>query len=437
MKPEHVPKYMCIFIIKHIIIKDIMSTTITIIVENYIKELRIRKYAASTEETYSRVCRRLLGWCSARNITILTESVVHNYCKGMTKEIEQAGLKRKNVQHLQRVLGMLLSYQSIGDFGYKKMRRKYLFRTDIKKYINAFFMYCSERMYLSARTILRYKLELCRYDEYLWEQGLSLKDIKMELVEHFLASKPYYCRKSIKIALRAFYRYLYKTDQIDRDYSVMVYKEPRTMKPVKLPSTYSDEEIRRMIATIDTNSAIGKRNYLVFLLAAEYGLRASDIVNLSLHNIDWENNTISILQAKTGNPVQLPLLSSVGNAIIDYMQHGRPDGVDDTIIVSHDTVYKGRKITSMTIYGIVSNAIQQAKIANWQNRKHGPHALRHSLASNMLQQGVSLPVISTVLGHSSTETTNVYISVDINKLRQCGLPVPAIESPYLRKGVAL
>ena len=67
-------------------------------------------------------------------------------------------------------------------------------------------------------------------------------------------------------------------------------------------------------------------------------------INLSLHNIDWENNTISILQAKTGNPVQLPLLSSVGNAIIDYMQHGRPDGVDDTIIVSHDTVYKVHRL---------------------------------------------------------------------------------------------
>lgn len=90
MKPEHVPKYMCIFIIKHIIIKDIMSTTITIIVENYIKELRIRKYAASTVETYSRVCRRLLGWCSARNITILTESVVHNYCIG--DELEETAL---------------------------------------------------------------------------------------------------------------------------------------------------------------------------------------------------------------------------------------------------------------------------------------------------------------------------------------------------------
>ena len=257
MKPEHNRQFMCIFIVKHIIIKDNMSTEITILVENYIKELRIRKYAASTVETYSRVCRRLLGWCSARNITILTESVVHNYCKEMTKEIEQAGLKRKNVQHLQRVLGMLLSYQSIGDFGYKKMRRKYLFRTDIKKYINAFFMYCSERMYLSARTILRYKLELCRYDDYLWKQGLSLEDINMDLVEHFLTSKPYYCRKSIKIALRAFYRYLFKTDQIDKDYSFMVYKEPRTMKPVKLPSTYSDEEIRRMIATIDKNSAIG------------------------------------------------------------------------------------------------------------------------------------------------------------------------------------
>lgn len=187
-----------------------------------------------------------------------------------------------------------------------------------------------------------------------------------------------------------------------------------------------------MIKAINRSSAKGKRDYLVMLLAAEYGWRASDITSFRLDQIDWEKNRISMVQYKTAMPVEFPLLASVGNAIIDYIKHGRPAGGDDVIIVNHENTHKGQKLKSPTIHSIVSKAMSTANIANWKDKKHGPHSLRHSLATNMLKQNVAIPIISTILGHQNTETTKTYIKVDIPKLRQCSLPVPELKSIYFQ-----
>jgi integrase len=168
------------------------------------------------------------------------------------------------------------------------------------------------------------------------------------------------------------------------------------------------------------------------LLAAEYGWRASDITSFRLDQIDWEKNRISMVQYKTGVPVEFPLLASVGNAIIDYLKHGRPASGDDVIIVNHENTHKGQKLESPTIHSIVSKAMSTANIANWKDKKHGPHSLRHSLATNMLKQNVAIPIISTILGHQSTETTKTYIEVDIPKLRLCSPPVPELKSIYFQ-----
>jgi site-specific recombinase XerD len=153
-----------------------------------------------------------------------------------------------------------------------------------------------------------------------------------------------------------------------------------------------------------------------------------------LNQINWEKNIISIVQHKTGVPVEFPLLASVGNAIIDYLKHGRPVGGDDLIIVNHENTHKGQKLKSPTIHSIVSKAMSIANIANWKEKKHGPHSLRHSLATNMLKQNVAIPIISTILGHQSTESTKIYIGVDIPKLRLCSLPVPELRSIYFATG---
>ena len=137
-----------------------------------------------------------------------------------------------------------------------------------------------------------------------------------------------------------------------------------------------------------------------------------------------------MVQYKTGVPIEFPLLSSVGNAVIDYLKYGRPIGGDDVIIVNHENTHKGKKLKSQTLHSIVAYAMKTANIKNWKQKKHGPHSLRHSLASNMLKQNVSIPIISAVLGHQSIETTNTYISVDLQKLRLCSLPIPKIKSSH-------
>ena len=126
--------------------------------------------------------------------------------------------------------------------------------------------------------------------------------------------------------------------------------------------------------------------------------------------------------------MQYPLLSSVGNAIIDYLRHGRPTEVDDVIIVSHDHVTRGKLLSTPTIHSIVTAAFRRSQIKGWQKKKHGPHSLRFSLASNMLKQGIGFQVISTALGHTSTESTKAYVKIDIDRLRECSLPVPNLNS---------
>ena len=126
-------------------------------------------------------------------------------------------------------------------------------------------------------------------------------------------------------------------------------------------------------------------------------------------------------------------MATVGNAIIDYLKHARPDTDAPEIIVSMENVNKGKPLSSPTIHSVVTKYMKRAGIKNWQNKKHGPHAMRHSLATNLLKKNVAMPVISTVMGHQRTATTGYYISVDYDKLKQCALPMPVLRSPFYSK----
>jgi integrase len=196
----------------------------------------------------------------------------------------------------------------------------------------------------------------------------------------------------------------------------------------KLPTTYTDEEISRMILAVERGSSIGKRDYLVLLLASEYGWRASDITGFQFSWIDWDKNIISFNQHKTGVAVQYSLLSSVGNAIIDYLKNGRPDTKAQEIIVGHDTLKGGKKLSSPTIHSIVAKYLRAANIENWKQKKHGPHALRFSLATNMLKNNISIPIIASILGHQSTKYTKRYIALDVDQLKKCALPIPSLKT---------
>lgn len=404
------------------------------VIDDFFDELDQRGYGQNTKWCYKKICRSILAWCCKNEIAKFNESAANRYCDENINGHICNSSETLHYKKTLRVARMLMCLNKGEDFEFRAPRIEYEFKTSIKDHIAGYLSYCTNIKGLSKTTVEGRRLATFRLDKYLSEQLMELGDVNVEALEAFFSSS--YCtrasRHSYKTIIKELYRYLYDNGVLDKDYSTLVLKEPKAHLCTKVPSTYTEYEIKRMINAVDRSSAKGKRDYLVMLLAAEYGWRASDITSFRLDQIDWERNRISMVQYKTGVPVEFPLLSSVGNAIIDYLKHGRPAGGCDVIIVNHENTHKGKKLESPTIHSIVSKAMSTANIANWKDKKHGPHSLRHSLATNMLKQNVAIPIISTILGHQSTETTKTYIGVDIPKLRLCSLPVPELKSSYFQ-----
>jgi len=404
------------------------------VIEDFFDELDQRGYGQNTKWCYKKICRSILAWSCKNEIAEFNESASNRYCDENINGHICNPSESLHYKKTLRVARMLVCLNKGEDFEFRAPRTEYKFKTSLKDHIAGYLSYCTNIKRLFKTTIEGRRLVTFRFDKYLSEQAMELGDVTVEALEAFFSSA--YCTKasrhSYKPIIKELYRYLYDNRVLDKDYSTLVLKEPKVHLGTKVPSTYTENEIKRMIKAINRSSAKGKRDYLVMLLAAEYGWRASDITSFRLDQIDWEKNRISMVQYKTGVPVEFPLLASVGNAIIDYIKHGRPAGGDDVIIVNHENTHKGQKLKSPTIHSIVSKAMSTANIANWKDKKHGPHSLRHSLATNMLKQNVAIPIISTILGHQNTETTKTYIKVDIPKLRQCSLPVPELKSSYFQ-----
>ncbi|WP_205513216.1 site-specific integrase [Longitalea arenae] len=288
---------------------------------------------------------------------------------------------------------------------------------------------------LSKATIHNYYLYLNRFLLHLNEKGIKkINEISKHDILSFTRSISPHLLASKSIALgilKGYLRHLFDQSLIESNYSIIVPRVNYDKQP-KLPSVFSKEEVTTLLGSIDRSSPVGKRDYAILLLATKLGLRTSDIVALKFENIIWEKNIIEFNQVKTKKHITLPLLPEIGNAIIDYMKYGRP--VSDEpycflqLLAPHDRIEKS------SVGGLVRYNLKRAGI-KIGNRKHGPHALRHSFAEKLLSNKTTLPVISEALGHSSSESTMYYMRIDINALRQCALEVDLIPSSfYQQKG---
>ena len=188
-------------------------------------------------------------------------------------------------------------------------------------------------------------------------------------------------------------------------------------------SSYSIEEIKKMLNCLNTKTPSGKEMYLVISLATYLGLRAYDIVNLRFDQINWEKNQIHIIQHKTKRMLILPLCDEVKFPLIDYIKDGRHKSRDEDYILTTFKAPYTKFSSSTSIYRIVTEVMDIAGI-DYSGKHHGPHALRHSLATNMINSNAPISAISSILGHSSTRVTDIYITKDITHLRELTLDVP-------------
>jgi site-specific recombinase XerD len=189
------------------------------------------------------------------------------------------------------------------------------------------------------------------------------------------------------------------------------------------PHLWTAEEIRRVLAVIDRQSACGKRDYAMILTTARLGLRISDLRQLELGDLDWRAKTITIVQHKTGRRLSLPLLDDVGWAIIDYVRDGRPETACPKVFVKHRHPFDAFGCASSVACRLSRHAAR-AGIVFSPGEVCGMHSLRGALAVAMIANGTSLPVVSAVLGHASSDTTQAYyLRFDVERLRCCALDV--------------
>jgi site-specific recombinase XerD len=219
-------------------------------------------------------------------------------------------------------------------------------------------------------------------------------------------------------ALRSFFRYLRHRGAIASDLAGCVPTVPNWSLST-LPRFLPAATVERILKRCDRKTSVGRRNHAILLLLARLGVRAGEVVGLTLDDIDWSTGQIAI-RGKGGKSAQLPLAADVGAALAAYLRHDRPRSATRRVFLRHRAPLAGFA-NSSTISSIVRRALKYAGV---ESAHTGAHVLRHSLATSLLRQGGSLDEIGELLRHQSPNTTAIYAKVDVTALHTLALPWP-------------
>lgn len=275
----------------------------------------------------------------------------------------------------------------------------------------------------SNRTLYNYGLPIQALLRHFGESPRKLDaHFLREFVMHQSRTTGWAAAKRCTTALRMFLRFLIAEGRCPAGLLGAIPVLPH-WRLSSLPKYLPPEDIERLIASCDPFSPVGKRDRAILLLLARLGLRAGDIVQMRLPDIDWKGAWIQV-SGKSRRETRLPLSQEVGQAIVTYLQEGRPQTESDALFVCSRAPFRPLG-SHCAVSVLVDRAIRRAGIR--RPSRGAAHLLRHSLASSMLQHGASLQDISILLRHQSVETTQIYAKVDIKRLQQIAQPWPEVD----------
>jgi integrase/recombinase XerD len=394
--------------------------------------LRNKQYKEACIKKFNHSWAHLKNYMNEAGIIYYNKDIGEAHLKKRLGNIPYRDLK-KGKKDIVRHIQVLSDYQERGTILKHRLRvPEITYSGELGIAFNGFIDY-SIAIKRSKSSIQKYKERINTLYLDLQQSGLNITDISSSYMIQYLSrlnsTNREVSRNNILMTIRVFFRYLCAESLLQnnrKEYWMSMLKGRSTRQP-KIPSVYSRDEVERLINAVDRGNPQGKRDFAMILLAARYGLRVSDIIGLRHCNLDWTNNRIVLLQQKTGKRIELPLSEEVGNALIDYLKFGRPDINEPYVFITAIAPYG--KLTGGGMCRVITDYMRLADIG-FQERRHGPHALRHSLASNLLGLNEPMPVISEILGHVSTESTMIYLRVDFNQLKQCTLEVPHVPSTF-------
>lgn len=219
-------------------------------------------------------------------------------------------------------------------------------------------------------------------------------------------------------ALRSFFRFLYQREEITSDLASAL-PLMANWRQSQIPKSLAPEQVESLLVSCDRQTPIGRRDYAILLLLARLGLRAGEVVALTLEDLDWEAGAFTV-HGKGDRWEQLPLPQDIGEALVNYLRHDRPACASRRVFIRTVAPYQEFS-TSAAIDNVVKRALARVGL---DPPFKGAHLLRHSLATGMLRSGASLAEIGDILRHCRAETTQIYAKVNVSALRALAPPWP-------------
>lgn len=402
-----------------------MDISYSEVTANLTKKLRSLRYCDSTIQKYQREWKSFESYMFEENISTFDMRIMETYfLKRFGVEFKASSKNHtRGMSQTMRALQTLVEFRDNGIIYRRRPTKNHSFPAGFQRPVADFLSFIEATV--AKTTYRQFRSHTECFVEFLNDQGkMSFDDLKPELLEDFWNTRSTLSKKTREYdvyVFRKLFDYLYENRICSVDLSVVVPKIKGNNKGT-IPSFYITEELTRILSMVDRLNPVGKRDYAILTFAIRYGMRVGDIRGLKLSDFDWTNSRFSFIQSKTGKRQKFTLLPEVATAVIDYFKNGRPSTDSNVVFIRHNAPFVefGK---DNNLHNIISKYMNMAGITDFHHRKHGLHSLRHSIAGNMLNQGISIATISEVLGHSSTETTMIYTKIGISQLANCALEV--------------
>jgi site-specific recombinase XerD len=377
-------------------------------------------YHENTIFNYKGVIRRFKTFCDENAVDTYTPAFGKIYAEDvLSKKTGQFSMNRYHSQG--RFIRLLNSYYNTGVFDFSTLKRGKVQPTNENhKRIYSDYGIDLRNTYENENTVHFYEYELYYFLQYLNEIQVSdVKELTSSTVLEYIKYVKQRRQRAVLCGLRRYFKYLGRDDLYASIQGIHAYRYKRI-----IPTLTDDEQVS-LKETINSHR-VSYRDTAIVLLGLYTGIRACDLINLKLSDIDWINETISFKQSKTGNTVCIPLITAVGNAIARYLTKERPK-TDTNYLFARQLAPFERLADHASCYAIVERIFKRAGIGK-EDRIFGMHMLRHNAASTMVKNEVPIATIAAILGHANTDTTDIYITTDETRLKECVLPMANIST---------
>jgi site-specific recombinase XerD len=374
--------------------------------------------------------RRILSKCCLFNTFLIEQGVTT--CAGISQALRLAFLE-----------AYLRNSRTAADYSPRAsvsgpLRRLFSYLTEIRVYhppkpklektpyswiLHPYLRHLRQECHLSAVTVQRATVQVSAFLAALGPQAsrLRLKTLSPQRIEHYIQQHLKDSPENLSAlvsTLRRFFCYCAAHRHTQSDFSGLI-PSVRRYRHASLPKGMEDSALDRVLKGINQDTPIGARDYAIMVLMMAYGVRGVSVAQLLLDDLDWQRSLIRIRAQKGGKEVVLPLMETVGKAVIRYLRHRNGNTPFREVFLSTKAPFV--PISGLAISHIVRNYMSKAGV---ELPGAGSRTLRHSWAIRALEHDTSIKAIADVLGHRYVDTTFIYAKADLKTLREVAMPWP-------------